>query len=362
MADKHRKALKEKLFVQVAEVDKTPTFVDVTSALGKPVAFTNPLATCAVRVTGDAVFFSMLKLSKRTREAVTKRPLAMPPGPLARLERKLDQNVDHLAPATLLATISSGDTDYTATFAVHTDTAGIATLSGTSITATTGANTVEGTNDPDTTVFELPRTAITITLFVPGVKGRWVAATWVGYLNRPDTKETVTRAVAQALNHLCGLNYFQIITGLATVKVPAPPGKFTVAAVTRSASDKVACDVPVFLWPEGTGDCLAKGTVHVEVDLDEASPSSNRLLLHTTPDSVLAEHFETYRPAFDRTVHDEIVTTYGVDEIDDLVCDIVLGDLASGQLERLKAAPARLSAGVHLSPKKGMLVAAGTSD
>lgn len=350
MADKHRKALKEKLFVQIVEVDKTPAFVDITSSLGKPVEFSNPLATCSVRVTSDAVLFSTLKLSKRSRETLTSKPLAMPSGPLARLERKLDTHSESFKEGEITALLSVDDQEYVSTFKLNIDDVGVTNLDANDATETTV--------DADVTVFELPRTAISLIIFLPGVKGRTIAVSWVGYLNKPGTKETLTRAVAQALNHLSGLTYFRILTNIVTVKVPTPPGKFTVATPTRAKTDKVTVNVPVHLWPADGGPQLATGSVAVEVDLDDANPATNRLLLHTSADPKIADLFEHYRAAFDRSVHDEIVTAYGVDEIDDLVCDIVLGDLSSGQLERLKAAPERLTAGLHLSPKQGMLIAA----
>jgi len=348
MANTTRKPLKERLFVQVVEVDKTPTFVDVTSALGKPVAFANPLATCAVRVTSDAVFFSMLKLSKRTKTTFLTYPLAVPSGPLAKLERKLDAVDTGANPTRILASIVADKNTYDAVFDLHTDSSGIATV--------TGVVDEDGELDPDMFVFDLPRTPLQITLFIPGVKDRVVSVAWSGYLNRPDTKETLTRAVALTLNHMCGLNYFQILTGIMTVKVPAPVGKFTVATPRRSAKDRVVVDVPVYLWPDGTAQTPLEGVVTVEVDLDQASPTTNRLMLHTAPGESIATEFEPYRSAFDLAVHEHIVTAFGVDEIDDLVCDIVLGDISDGQLERLKHAPDALRHGLHVSTAKAVLI------
>lgn len=333
-----RKPIREKLYVQVVEVDKTPTFVDVSSSIGKKVQFSKPVATAALRVTGDAVFISCLKLSTRTRTSFIGKELALPPGPLARLERQLDAAEIPLAPNTLTARVE----DAVYTFAFRKDDAGIVSLE---------------LADPeaDETIIELPKSGLVLTLMLPGPKDRTIVVGWTGYLNKPGTRETVTRIVAQALNHVALLSAFQTLTGFAKVKVPSAPGKLTLAAPVRKPSDTVMVKVPAQLWPHGGGDSVGVGVVTVTVDLDDANATTNRLLLHITPDAALEPVFEPYRNTFDHLVHTEVLTRYGADELDNLICDIVLGELTTVQIDRLKTATERLVTGVQMSPQQGFV-------
>ena len=337
MADKSaRRPIREKLYVQVIEVDKTPTFIDVSTSIGKTVKFTKPVATAALRVTSDAVFISCLKLSARTRTSFTSKPLSLPPGPLARLERQLDA-AEPVAPGTLFARLDDGQYLFT----LRHDDAGIAT--------------VELAGDAEETVIELPKNNIVLTMMLPGPKGRTIVVGWTGYINKPGTRETISRIVAQALNHITGLAAFQTLSGINTVKVPAAPGRLTLAAPVRSKADIVSVTTPVQLWPHGGGAALGAGNVTISLDLDDANPTTNRLLFHIVPDPDIAEVFEPYRPVLENIAHAEVANQYGADEVDDLVCDIVLGELAVGQIERLKESVLRISHGVQLSPQQGLL-------
>lgn len=329
------KPIREKLYVQVMEQDRSPAFVDVSSSVGRVVEFTKPVASAALQVNPDSVLVSCLKLSAKSRTAFSSRPLSWPVGPVARLSRWLD-NVDELGEGQLLMHLDQLD----AAFTVRVDDAGIASL-----------DTADGTED---TLIELPRQALNVSLAMAGPRGRPLGVAWTGYLNKPGTPETVTRIAAQVLNHVSGLAPFQALTGISTVRVPAPTGRF-VLATTRGPAGNVTVTVPVQLWPADGGESVGGGTVEVAVDLEDANATTNSILLHLTPSPGLAEAFTPYRSVFEHLVTGEILNQYGADEVEDLVCDIVLGELSSGQLERLKEATSRLALGVQLSPRQGLL-------
>ncbi len=330
-----RKPIREKLYVQVMENDRTPTFVDVSSSTGRIVSFNKPVAAAALQVTADAVLLSCLKLSARTRPSFTAKPLALPVGPLAKLGRWLD-NVTPLEPGTVLLGLDGA----VIPFRMDSNDVGIATV-----------ETVDGVDD---TVLELPSKALTAHVAMPGPRGRPLAVGWTGYLNKPGTPETVTRITAQILNHVAGLPTFQTLTGITSVRVPAAPGRFVLAA-PKKTGEQVRVDVPVQMWPHGGGDRVGAGIVTVTVDLDDANATTNSLLLHLEPDAGIAAVFGDYRGVLEHLAAQEIIGQYGADEVEGLVCDIVLGELAIGQIDRLKEACARLAIGVQLSPRQGLL-------
>jgi hypothetical protein len=334
----NRKPIREKLYVQVLEADKTPVFVDVSSSIGKRVSFTKPIATAALRVTSDAVFISCLKLSTRTRASFLSRELSLPPGPLARLERAVDGAETPLAENTVIAKLD----DKSYTFTTRKDDADIVTLD-------------LADADEEDSVIELPKTGIVVTLLLPGPKERTIVVGWTGYVNKPGTRDTITRIVAQVLNHICGLAAFQTLTGFAKVKVPASAGRLTLATPERKPGDKVTVVIPTQLWPHGGGESVGLGAVNMTVDLDDANATTNRLLLHISPDKTLEPVFDPYRNTLETVLHNEILGQYGHDELDNLICDIVLGELTEVQIQRLKDATVRLPGGIQMSPQQGFI-------
>jgi hypothetical protein len=328
------KPRKEAFFIQIDSVDdKTPYFVNVSKELGKPVRFTKPLATCALRVTDDAVLFSMLKLYTRTRVALVSRPLSMPPGPLARLERRLAALPEKLAENELY--VEHDEVLHKLTFTRDEN----------------GVVSLEAPADAEDVVFELPRTPLQLTMFLPGAKGRTVAVGWIGYQSKPGSPETLVRAAAFALNHLSGLAEFCVISGIQTVKVPASPGRYSVVRPARKADDDVRVHVPVRLWDGEPPQNVGAGTVAVQVDLDTANPVSGRLLLNLTPSKEIEELFAAYRSSFDRAVAVALTDNLGHDDVTDIVCDIALGDVSTGTIGRLREAAETIT-GFDLTTKQ----------
>jgi len=332
VSERKPKPRKEAFFVQVESADKIPYFANVSAELGRPLRFSKPMATCALRVTDDAVVFSMLRLHTRTRAALTSGPLAMPPGPLARLERRLAALETRPGDGQIL--IEYDNVVYPFTF--ERDANGVLSLEQVG----------------DETVFELPRTPLQMAIFLPGPRGRTIVAGWVGYQSKPGGPETLTRSLGHALNHLSGLPEFSALTGITAVKVPAPPGRMTLARPARKPSDEVTFAVEVKLWTDSaTPTPVAAGVVNVHVDLDTPAPWSGRLLLNYTPSAEIAEHFETYRGVLDSAVQSILSSQLPQDEVDNILQDIVLGEVGPGTVERLRDAAAAVPA-FNLNPRQ----------
>jgi hypothetical protein len=329
------KPRKEAYFVQIENADKTPMFVNVSAQLGKPLGFKKPLATTMMRVRDDAVLFSTLKVHKRVLPQLVSGPLAMQPGPLRRLERRMDTIEGELDETRLIVELD----DKKHELSISRDENGVATVE------MAGA-------DAEEVVFELPKPALQLTLYLrsPRTK-RLMIVGWQGYQNKPGSPETVSRAAALALNHLSGLTEFQVLSGIATVRVPPSPSRYQIVAPTRSASDKVEFVVPTRLWTVDAAPLLA-GTVKVNVDLDNANPATSQLLFHTKPSKELegAEFDATYRPVLERALSAAFVSYLGDEELTDLVCDIALGDINEGALGRLRDAAATVT-GFDLNPR-----------
>lgn len=335
MSKDRSKPRKEAYYIQVESVDKTPYFVDVSADLGKPMKFTKPLATVALRVTDTAVVVSALKVSTKMRTELAAAPLSLPPGPLARLERRLASLPQ--APEKGQLVVEYDDQYHVLNISV--DANGIASL--------------ETPAASEEMVFELPRRQLQLTFYMPGPKGRTIVAGWIGYQNKPGTPETLIRAAAYALNHLTSLMDFAAITGISKVQVPAPPGRFTIVRPQRKAADEVIFTVPVRLWTDAPPQPVASGTVRVHVDLDTANPMTGRLLLDMKPEPAMAEVFEGYRSVMDHAIQSALQNYLGPDEITDIVCDIALGDVGAGTIERLREAAGTVR-GFDLNPRQSV--------
>lgn len=329
------KPRKEAFFVQIENADKTPVFVNVSAQLGKPLAFTKPLATTMMRIHDEAILFSTLKLFTSARAKLISGPLAMPPGPLSRLERRIPSITEPLADTELFVEID----DDRHVFSMRRDDNGVVSL--------------EYGGEGEEPVFQLPRSPFGITLFLRSPRtGRLIVAGWQGYLGKPDTPETASRATALALNHLTGLAEFQVLAGITSVRVPASPGKFHVVTPTRKASDKVKFAVPVRLWTADVPPApVAQGTVMVEVDLDNANPVTSQLLFHCEPDADVAPHFAAYKATFEHALSAAYREYFDEEELSTLVVDVTLGELTDGDLGRLRDAGEAI-VGFDLDPRR----------
>lgn len=325
------KVRKEAYFVQLQSPDKSLTFVNVSAQLGRRLTVTKPLATAMLRVREDAILFSALKLYDRVRTKLTSTPLSMQPGPLARLERRIGTVEAPLTDEQLLVELD----DERFEFKMTRDENNVVSLDHV------------GEGEPKN--FELPTSPLQLTMYLtsPRTK-RLMVIGWVGYQNKPGLPETLERAAAFALNHLTGLDEFALLAGIASVTVPAAPGRYKIVSPTRKAADRVQVVVPVRMWDgDAAPNLLGAGNVTVNVDLDTIS--GRELLFHTSPEPGIAELFPAYRPVMVRALGEAYLSFFGDDELEGLRAAITLGELGEGDLGRLRDAAATIT-GYDMNP------------
>lgn len=338
---RNTKASKEGYFVQVQSVDKTPYFVNVTADLGKPMSFSKPLATAAMRVTTTGIFFSAMRTTKVGRTQLIEQPLALPMGPLAKLERSLEALSDDEKAAVAEGKVIVKYDDESRVYDLSIDSNGIASF--------------EGIVGQDEYSFELPRRQLQINLFMRGPKNRTIVVSWSGFQNKPGSPETLIRALAYSVNHLTNLNEFALLTGIHQAKVPAPPGRSFAARPALKAADKVIFQVGVRLW---TGDAapsnIAVGNVTAEVSLEQAglprgASGVGQLIVDITPDKDLVEHMDPYTPILKDALQTHFVSILGAEDVSTICIDITIGDVDHKLIERLKET-ASAQSGFDLSP------------
>ena len=198
---------------------------------------------------------------------------------------------------------------------------------------------------------ELPREAVKLSMYIKSsALGRIIAVGFIGFPGKPGNTDKIRRIASMALFSLTQLNHFRVVSGLVTVTVPAAPRY--AAVFVRKSEDKALMQVPVSLFTDGDDPVMvATGNVMVEVDLDNANPSTGRLLYHFKPDKSVEEHFENYRSIMDATVTEVIGTSFNESEINSIAVDIVLGELGDGGVKRLREALVVLNSGLNLTPK-----------
>jgi hypothetical protein len=285
------------------------------------------------------VAFSLLHLTKKAATSVVEAPLTIPRGPLARLARKA-ASADLTAEAMAIEvtyTDKDGEAEtLSATLGIHRDEAGIISLDA---------------DEPGG--FELPPRALRISLFMlsPVAGQRVLAVGFIGHLGRPGDPTTLVRVASQVLFSISQLTEFRILSGIETVAVPSAPNRHAPRAVVRKPSEQAIIAIPTRLYSGDTPPLpVAEGEVVVEIDLEHANPASNRLLFHIHPDAALAESFEAFRIVFDGAVNSLITQHLGHDDVANITYDIVLGDVDSRTVDRLKEALATMADGLDCTP------------
>lgn len=332
------KPSKEAFFVRVTGPDDRPEFFNATAYLGKELPYTKPQATCAMRVEDDAVCFSLLHLTKRSAASIVGTPVQMPRGPLARLHRRVT-SLEDLTDDVLV--VEHGEAVYRMQI-IRGDN-GVARLE---MLAGYGA----GDDQDDDVTFELPLGAVQLSLYLRSPRvGRPVAVGFIGHIGKPGTPETLTRAASMVLNSISGLVEFRILSGIETVKVPAPPSKWAYRPPVRKDDERVVFELAANLFSVDYQP-VGAGTVVVEIDLENANPTTGRLLYHLNPSENIAAAFADYRAVLDGAVTDVLRRCLG-DELAAITYDVVLGEVSSGTLERLREAVAPMR-GFDLTPRE----------
>jgi hypothetical protein len=374
---------KEKFYVRVEAGDGGVAFFDATDHVGKTMPFAKPRATCAMRVSPEAVSFSLLHLTNKNAQNIASKPVVIPRGPLARLERRAvsyapleptrlivelstrpagapndEENAggldDLFADAPLVAETPAGglgdlfaeDTKDNAVSAEGSDAekskkkpmrpAVIEQFELVLRRDENGVAHVEAKDDDHS--FELPRGAVHVSLYLASpIKSvnRVLSIGFIGHVGKPETMETVTRVASMVLNSLSHLPDFRILSGIETCVVPANPNRGERKPTQRQASERVQFPVRVYLFDDQTQP-VANGLVGVEIDLENANPTTGKLLLNLTAEKSLEEMFDRYRPVVERAVMDQLFAALGEEGLSNIVYDVVLGSVTASVVDDLK--------------------------
>jgi hypothetical protein len=328
---KAKRPRKEALFVQVPSPDGVVEFHDVTTHVGKTMPFKNPKATCGMRVTDTSVVFSLLHLTKKTATSISEKELLVPRGPLTRIERRAAELAGEIGDDDVIIESDAG----TQRCRITRDPNGVAELEPVG----------------EDLHFELPKEAVKISIYTRNpTLGRLIGVGFIGHPGRPGTQETLRRIASMALFSLTQLSHFRVITGMVSIVVPTAARGL--APVVRKSEDKVQLEIPVWLFAEGNPPVLrASGSVIMEVDLDRANPATGKLLYHFGPSDDIAAIFEEYRVILDSTVTEVLRESMDDSEVNSIAIEIVLGEVNSGTVGRLRdALLPRLSGGLDLTP------------
>jgi len=315
-------------------VDGKPSFLDVTSHVGKESPYKSQVrTTVGSRVSDAFVSFSVLQVTKAAASRVLGEPLKIPRGTLEAVEQEAlkFQRDGALKSGTILVKWD----DDTYTFQSEVDDAGVVRLEP------------EFEDEP----FEIPPRALRFTFFLPSPKvDRVLAVSFSGFMDRrPGEAETRTRAVLKALNNLSHLASFRMLSGIQATDMPPVPVGAPVMPV-RKADDRVLFTIPVGFWDEDGSTLQAAGEVTAEVDLDHANAATGQLLYHVTTDN---EQLNELLPTYKRILLDTLTTLMRdilpEAEQQELAYDIVLGQVGHGDIQRLNDAVQKFP-GLDLTP------------
>lgn len=310
---------REAFFVRVLGPDDTLSFVNITEHLGKPLPFRKPKATLAMSVSEEAVFFSLLHVTTKSASKVADKPAAIPRGSFAKAQRKLS-SLEGLNAETCLVESEDG----MHSFRIERDEAGLARLLFDNL-------------DDDEPVIDISGRATQLQLFLwSEAANRPIAVSFIGHLGKPGGSDTLLRAASMALYSLSGLPEFRILTGIDVIDVPPPASRYAATVASRRSAGRAVYALPVWLFTDADlSGPIGSGSVEVEVDLENANPTTNRLLTKLTPSEDLSEIFEPYRATLDGAVMEFLRKELGDEDIATITYDIVLGSVTSGTVARL---------------------------
>ena len=376
------KASREAFFVRIDAGDGKVAFFDATEHVGKIMPFKKPQATCAMRVAESVVAFSLLHMTKKTAVTLGTKPVEMPRGPLARLERRGVQ-FPELEMNEIIVEVTERifkPRDETATPDATAAEAGLAGLFEPTADDATGAlaglfdseepkrapreeeikvdvyklqirrdeNGVATIEDPNETVIELPKSAVRVSVYLksPSVP-RTLAVGFIGHLGKPGNMESISRMAGLVLNSLSHLTEFRILSQIETVALGASPTR-PVQTRVRAKEERAQFEVKGYFF-SADSQPVAHGGVVVEVDLEHANPTSGRLLCTYTPDKALEGVFEQYRGIFDSGVQQALRGILGEELIEQLTFDIVLGSVDGPGVDSVREAGEQIG-GIDCTP------------
>lgn len=320
---------KEAMFVRLQAPDETIAFHNASAHIGKKMPFSNPLATCAMRVNSEVVSFNLSMFTKKASKAAAEKELEINRGAFSRLERRASalNTEKEITPEDLVVELSTGIGEEmkneVSRFKLERDTA--------------GELSVETLEDQEDESFVLPRGSVKVSLYTRSAgTNRLLAVAFTGFLGKPESTETVRRVVSMVLSNLSNLAEFKVLSGIESVNIPANSARHMVRP-TRKPTQKAEATFVVNLFNAETQP-VANGTMHVEVDLVNANPTSGLLLFNLTPSEELVEPFEEYREIIESTLSTHLRSTLGDEDISSITYDIVLGDLSDETITRIREA------------------------
>ncbi len=366
------KARKDDFYVRVGLPDSTSQWFPATDFLysDKPMPFSKPLATCAVRVYDDVVTFSHLLVRKKAASQIAERGISMPSSALTRLAKRAAE-LDLSRTDIVLVERAVEDEDGNLTNILYpfrltrdehnivelelldvTETqaaehaADIAALQATAAAAGTDS-VVADQRDP----IVLSRRAEKMSVFLRSPKiDRVLAISWIGHFNRPPgDPETMTRAVGKILNALRDLPTFSALADLEQARVPALAG--ATAAPAASAVSNAEFTLPISIYtadeqPLGAGDTIVK------FDLTALVATELRLAYTVEiPDELAATFTDEHQTQLDWAVRTELLR-HARSDLESIAFDVTLGEVDDSTVERLAAVVAGALPGVHLAPDK----------
>lgn len=312
------KPVKESFFVRV-EVPGTEAgqFFNASAYIGKEMPYSKPLSTCAMRVDKGVIGFSVLQLTKNTAKTVAAKAITIPRGAL----KRLSEQAERLELAENEIKLEMDDSFVTFNYQVDEN----------------GQVTIETAPGQDEVTFELaPRGAkISVYLRSPKVE-RVLAISYIGFLGRPGTTETATRAAGMILNSLLPLSEFRVLTGMERVKVAAAPRSWINKPSVRKDEDRVVVEIAVNMVTSDMAP-VASGPVVIEVDLENAAPMSGHLLYNLTPSEAITETFASYKDTVTAALHRALADALG-DDLGQITYEIILDEVDSRTIERLRSA------------------------
>lgn len=322
------KLKKEALFVRVVAPDESMDFHDISTYIGKKMPFTTPRATLAMRVTDLTISFSLLHLTKKSAQSLAQKDVDFPRGPLSKLERH-GLAINNTEPSKIIVELDKGSR-----FEYNIE------------REQNGVIEIVGEDNP----IELPKSAVQLVIHIFSKSAnRPIVIGFIGHVGKPGTAETIRRVTSMVLNSISQLPAFRILTEIETVKVPASPR--TIARPVRKSEEKAQGFIPLWLFKSDQEPVLiASGNVHIEIDLDQANPATGRLLFNLTSAKELESVIEPYKVALDTAINHKLRVYLGDDEVKAISTDIVLGEVATGTVERLKNAIETMQAGFDLTP------------
>lgn len=365
---------KDDFYVRVSLPDNTTQWFPASDFVGsdKPMPFSKPLATCAVRVFDDVVAFSHLLVRRKAASSLSDKPISMPSAALTRLAKRsgeFDLSRDDVLIVERAVSDNDGNlTNVVYPFTLTRDENNIVTLELVDVAADEAekaandadavasgeaaqAPDAEGETVTDREVITLSRGAEKISVYLRSPKvDRVIAIAWIGHFGRPPgDPETITRCAAKILNALRDLPVFSALSDIEQVRVPALAGS-TQAAPTLDITS-ASTELPVHLY-DTVEQPLGAGTVTVTFDLSALVSSELRLAYQVTPSEQVAEAFsDEHRTQLEWAIRSELLR-HARSDIESVVFDVTLGEVEDSSVERLITAFTTHVPGVHLAPDK----------